>query len=78
MCLCYPLILGVMKERIRQRLGIGSTYKAKSMLMIKLRKSQMEEDPHDAEFSGSEEKAGQRRKQTEYRKAVVVRVDLLL
>lgn len=34
MCLCYPLILGVAKEHIRQRLGIGSTYKAKSMLMI--------------------------------------------
>lgn len=29
------LTLGVAKEHIRQRLGIGSTYKAKSMLMIK-------------------------------------------
>lgn len=31
----YPLILGVTKEHTRQRLEIGSTYKAKSMLMIK-------------------------------------------
>lgn len=38
----------------------------------------MEEDPNDAEFSGPEEKAGQRRKQRDYRKTVVGRVGLLL
>lgn len=38
----------------------------------------MEADPNDAEFSGPEEKAGQRRKQRDYRKTVVVRVFLLL
>lgn len=38
----------------------------------------MEEDPNDAEFSGPEGKAGQRRKQRDYRKTVVGRVGLLL
>lgn len=35
MCRCCPLILGVTKEHARQRLEMGSTYKAKSLLMIK-------------------------------------------